>query len=69
MPLRSAPTQCGEPPADRPVYVICAGGNHSMTVADWMNSRGIDARSAADGTSVRVRGGRPVAAGPIGHAA
>jgi rhodanese-related sulfurtransferase len=50
------------------VYVICAGGNHSMTVADWMNSRGIDARSS-DGTSVRVRGGRPVAAGPIGHAA
>ncbi|MEU2736220.1 rhodanese-like domain-containing protein [Streptomyces sp. NPDC007095] len=69
MPLRSAPTQCGELPADRPVYVIRAGGNHSMTVADWMNSRGIDARSAADGTSVRVRGGRPVAAGPIGHAA
>ncbi|MFF0133065.1 rhodanese-like domain-containing protein [Streptomyces mirabilis] len=69
MPLHSVPAQCGEPPADRPVYVICASGNRNRTAADWMNSRGIDARSMADSTSARVRGGRPVAAGPIEHAA
>jgi rhodanese-related sulfurtransferase len=69
MPLRSAPTQCGELPADRPVHVICAGGNHSRTAGDWLISREIDAHSAADGTSAWVRGGHPVAAGPIEHAA
>jgi rhodanese-related sulfurtransferase len=69
MPLRSVPARCGELPADRPVYVICASGNRSRTAADWMNSVGVDAYSVAGGTSAWARGGRPVTAGPVEHAA
>ncbi|WP_053751204.1 rhodanese-like domain-containing protein [Streptomyces sp. MMG1533] len=69
MPLRTVPVRCGELPADRPVFVICASGNRSRTAADWMNSRGIDAYSVAGGTSAWARAGRPVAAGSHEHAA
>ena len=69
MPLRTVPAQCVELPADRPVFVICASGNRSRTAADRMNSRGIDAYSVAGGTSTWARAGRPVAAGPVEHAA
>ncbi|MFE9651243.1 rhodanese-like domain-containing protein [Streptomyces sp. NPDC006365] len=69
MPLRSVLARCDELPADRPVYVICASGNRSRTAADWMNSRGIDAYSVADGTGAWVRNGGPVVAGPHEHAA
>ncbi|MFE9882882.1 rhodanese-like domain-containing protein [Streptomyces sp. NPDC005784] len=51
------------------MYAICASGNRSRTAADWMNSRGIDAHSVADGTSAWVLGGRPVTTGPVEHAA
>nr|WSY56909.1 rhodanese-like domain-containing protein [Streptomyces sp. NBC_00886] len=69
MPLRTVPARCGELPADRPVFVICASGNRSRSAADSMNSRGIDAYSVAGGTSAWARGGRPVVAGPAEHAA
>ncbi|MCI3276679.1 rhodanese-like domain-containing protein [Streptomyces cylindrosporus] len=69
MALRTVPARCGELPADRPVFVICAGGNRSRTVADWMNSRGIDAYSVTGGTGAWARAGRPVAAGAHEHAA
>jgi rhodanese-related sulfurtransferase len=69
MPLRTAPARCGELPAARPVFVICASGNRSRTAADLMTSRGLDAYSVAAGTGAWVRGGRPVAAGSHEHAA
>jgi rhodanese-related sulfurtransferase len=69
MPLRTVPARCGELPAGRPVFVVCASGNRSRTAADWMNSRGIDARSVAGGTGAWARAGRPVAAGAQEHAA
>lgn len=69
MPLRTVPVRCGDLPADRLVFVICASGNRSRTAADWMTSRGLDAYSVAGGTSAWARGGRPVAAGAHEHAA
>ncbi|MFI6654292.1 rhodanese-like domain-containing protein [Streptomyces sp. NPDC050523] len=69
MPLRTVPARCGELPADRPVFVICASGNRSRSAADWMTSRGIDAYSVAGGTLTWARGGRPIAAGAPGRAA
>ncbi|MFJ8112554.1 rhodanese-like domain-containing protein [Streptomyces sp. NPDC096132] len=69
MPLRTVPVRCGELPADRPVFVICASGDRSRTAADWMTSRGVDAYSVAGGTGAWARGGRPVAAGSHEHAA
>ncbi|MFE9648330.1 rhodanese-like domain-containing protein [Streptomyces sp. NPDC006365] len=68
MALRTVPTRCGELPADRPVYVICASGNRSRTAADWMTSRGVDAYSVTGGTGAWARAGRPVAAVSHEHA-
>ncbi|UIX34186.1 rhodanese-like domain-containing protein [Streptomyces sp. GQFP] len=69
MALRTVPVRCGELPAGRPVFVICASGNRSRTAADRMNSLGIDAYSVAGDTGAWARAGRPVAAGPAEHAA
>ncbi|CAM5338521.1 MULTISPECIES: rhodanese-like domain-containing protein [Streptomyces] len=63
MPLRTVAVRCGELPADRPVYVICASGNRSRTAADLMTSRGIDAYSVIGGTGAWARSGHPIAAG------
>ncbi|MEU3282599.1 rhodanese-like domain-containing protein [Streptomyces antibioticus] len=68
MPLRTVPARCGELPAGRPVYVICASGNRSRTAADWMTSRGIDAYSVTGGTGAWARSGGAVTAGPQEHA-
>lgn len=69
MPLRTVPARCGELPADRPVFVICASGNRSKSAADWMTARGIDAYSVAGGTGAWARSGRPIAVGPAERAA
>ncbi|WP_432137016.1 MULTISPECIES: rhodanese-like domain-containing protein [unclassified Streptomyces] len=69
MPLHTVPARCGELPADRPVYVICASGNRSRTAADLMTARGIDACSVSGGTGAWVRDGRPVVTGAREHAA
>ncbi|MEU0117180.1 rhodanese-like domain-containing protein [Streptomyces bobili] len=69
MALRTVPARCGELPTDRPVYVICAGGNRSKSAADWMKPRGIDAYSVTGGTAAWARDGRPIAAGSHEHAA
>ncbi|MHB9863887.1 rhodanese-like domain-containing protein [Streptomyces sp. YIM S03343] len=63
MPLRSVLARAGELPTDRPVYVICAGGNRSKAATDWLGSRGIDAYSVRGGTLGWIPGGRPTAAG------
>lgn len=48
----------------RPVYVICANGNRSRTVADHLRTHGVDARSVLGGTTEWVASGRPVVTGP-----
>ncbi|WP_327347473.1 rhodanese-like domain-containing protein [Streptomyces europaeiscabiei] len=69
MPLPTVPVRCGELPADRPVFVICASGNRSKSAADRMNSAGVDAYSVTGGTGAWARAGRPVTAGSHEHAA
>ncbi|MER8007857.1 rhodanese-like domain-containing protein [Streptomyces sp. NPDC094149] len=69
MPLRTVPARCGELPAGRPVFVICASGNRSKSAADWITARGIDAYSVAGGTGAWARAGRPIAVGPAERAA
>ncbi|GIJ71669.1 rhodanese-like domain-containing protein [Virgisporangium ochraceum] len=51
-------------PRDRPVYVICATGNRSLTAADLLGRAGVDAWSVAGGTAAWQRAGRPVVTGP-----
>jgi rhodanese-related sulfurtransferase len=60
VPLAKVPTWI-EVPMDRPVYVICASGNRSLAVIDWLRARGVDARSVAGGTRGWAQAGRPLA--------
>ncbi|MEO3782278.1 rhodanese-like domain-containing protein [Actinocorallia sp. B10E7] len=63
MPLGQVPARMGELPTDRPVYVICASGNRSLTAAEWMNDKGVDAWSVAGGTGAWMRAGGPITRG------
>jgi rhodanese-related sulfurtransferase len=69
MPLSALAGRIGELPAGRPVYVICASGNRSLTAADRMSRAGVDACSVAGGTSGWARTGRPLVTGPHATAA
>ncbi|MDA0352748.1 MAG: rhodanese-like domain-containing protein [Chloroflexi bacterium] len=51
MPLNSVPTRHVELPNDRPVLVICASGNRSVTAARYLAGIGYDARSVTGGTA------------------
>lgn len=63
VPLVRLPHHAGELPAGEPVYVICASGNRSWTAAQFLISRGIDARSVIGGTGDWVARGLPVVRG------
>lgn len=47
----------------RPLYVICASGNRSAAMTDFLTAAGFDARNVAGGTSAWIRAGRPVERG------
>lgn len=63
VPMGAIPAQLDELPADVPVYVICASGNRSLSVADQLAEHGINAWSVAGGTSAWARSGRPIVTG------
>lgn len=69
MPLATVVSRLGELPKDRPVYVICAGGNRSRTATRWMIGAGVDARSVIGGTGGWIGAGRPAVRGPRADAA
>lgn len=61
VPLRELPRRIDEVPTDRPIAVICASGNRSLTATRFLLDRGIaDASSVAGGTSAWARSGRPL---------
>ncbi len=63
IPLTRLPHHAAELPTGEPVYVICASGNRSWTAAQFLTSRGIDARSVMGGTGDWVARGKPVVRG------
>jgi rhodanese-related sulfurtransferase len=63
VPMGSIPARLDELPAEVPVYVICASGNRSLSVADQLAEQGIDAWSVAGGTSAWAEAGRPIVTG------
>ncbi|MGB2571897.1 rhodanese-like domain-containing protein [Micromonospora citrea] len=63
VPLGQLPAMVGTLPRNRPVYVICASGNRSLSAAQFLARAGIDARSVAGGTGGWVRSGRAVVTG------
>lgn len=61
IPMGHVPNRLAEIPRNEPVYVICATGNRSLTVTDYLRRNGVDAYSVAGGTSGWQRAGHPVA--------
>ena len=63
MPMGQLPSRVGELDRRRPVYVICASGNRSRAMSDYLARAGFDARSVDGGTAAWAAAGRPVVAG------
>ena len=63
VPMSQLAARVGELDRERPVYVICASGNRSLAVADFLKAQGFSATSVAGGTSAWIRSGRPVESG------
>lgn len=69
IPMGHLPSRLGDLPRDRAVYLICATGNRSLSMASFLIHNGIDAWSVAGGTSAWMRLGRPVVQGHTENAA
>lgn len=63
IPVGAIPSRFRELPRREPVYVICAAGNRSRTVAEALAGHGLDARPVAGGTQAWIAAGYPVVSG------
>jgi rhodanese-related sulfurtransferase len=63
MPMDEVFARAHELPRSAPVFVICATGNRSLTIADMLGRLGFDARSVAGGTASWQSSGYPVVRG------
>ncbi len=63
IPMGQLPGRMAELTRGAPVYVVCASGNRSATMTDFLRNAGFDAYSVADGTIGWARSGRPVVGG------
>lgn len=63
IPVAAIPSRIRELPRREPVYVICAAGNRSRTVAEVLAGHGLDARPVAGGTQAWIGAGYPVVSG------
>jgi rhodanese-related sulfurtransferase len=63
MPMGQLPGRTAELDRKAPVYVVCASGNRSAAMTDFLRDAGFDAYSVAGGTSGWARSGHPVVSG------
>ena len=63
MPMGQLPNRVGELDLESPVYLICASGNRSAAMTDFLIHAGFDVHSVAGGTAAWARSGRPVSTG------
>ncbi|MEO5981704.1 MAG: rhodanese-like domain-containing protein [Pedococcus sp.] len=63
VPMGQLPSRTGELDRSRAVYVVCASGNRSGAMTDYLVHTGFQALSVAGGTSAWVSSGRPVVTG------
>jgi rhodanese-related sulfurtransferase len=63
MPMGQLPSRTTELDRSRTVYVICASGNRSGAMTDYLVQAGFNALSVAGGTSAWASAGRPVVTG------
>jgi rhodanese-related sulfurtransferase len=59
VPMSQFTNRLNEIERDRPVYVVCASGNRSAVVADFLTRSGIEAINVTGGTTAWIRSGRP----------
>jgi thioredoxin len=63
VPMNTIPDRIGELPKDSPVFVICASGNRSRQVSDFLRAQGVDAINVAGGTNGWAQRGWPLDSG------
>ncbi len=63
IPMGHLPGRVSDLDASRPVYVLCASGNRSGAMTDFLTSVGFDAASVAGGTKAWAQAGRPLEKG------
>lgn len=64
VPLSTIAQSVDDLPRNRPIYVICQGGNRSMIAARTLSNLGREAWSVTGGTSGWIGAGQPVVRGP-----
>ena len=69
VPMGHLPGQLSDLPKAAPIYLICASGNRSLSMAGFLIRAGYDAWSVAGGTGAWAAAGHPVVRGPREHAA
>jgi rhodanese-related sulfurtransferase/glyoxylase-like metal-dependent hydrolase (beta-lactamase superfamily II) len=63
LPMGQLPARVHELDRDRPVYLICASGNRSAAMTDFLTHAGYRAHNVEGGTTAWQHSGRPVVAG------
>jgi len=63
VPMGHLPARVSELDRDQPVYVICASGNRSGAMTDYLTSAGFNAAPVTGGTTAWARAGRPLQKG------
>ena len=63
VPMGQLPSRLPEIPKDKPIYVICASGNRSLSMTSLLVRAGHEAYSVAGGTEAWARAGHPIARG------
>ncbi len=60
IPMGHLPSRITELDKGEPVYVICASGNRSAAMSDFLVAAGFQAASVAGGTAAWARAGRAI---------
>jgi len=63
VPMGELPSRLTELPKDKPIYVICASGNRSLSMTGFLIRAGHEAYSVAGGTEAWAQAGHPIARG------
>ena len=69
VPMGQLTSRLSELPKGRPIYLICASGNRSLSSASYLMRAGYDAHSVTGGTGAWTRAGHPVVFGQRPNAA
>jgi len=63
LPMSQVSTRVGDLDSSAEVHVICASGNRSAAICDFLTAAGLDAVNVTGGTAAWIRSGRLVEGG------